>query len=126
MTQNSYPKIKTCPFCDSEGCTGTYFDYLVNAWVTEFNCDEDDTHHCLIVRLPPSVVIKLKTIPKEKAKELIEDYIKNNEGKWTSDIVFDLELSVDLVLGVLEELVQEGIIEASDIQSSTPTARKEE
>jgi len=54
--------------------------------------------------------IILRTIPKEEAKELIEDYIKNNEGKWTSDVIFDLELSTDLVLEVLDELMQEGKI----------------
>lgn len=55
--------------------------------------------------------IVLRTIPKEEAKELILDYFKNNEGKWTSDVIFDLELSVDLVLTALDELRQEGKIE---------------
>ena len=117
MTQTSYPKVKQCPFCGSEGCMGTHFDYLVNAWVTDFNCDKEDTHHCLIVRLPPSIVTELKTIPKEEAKELIANYIKNNKGVNTSDLIFELGLSVDLVLEVLKELKQEGKIEATDIRS---------
>ena len=119
MKGQSYPKVKTCPFCNSKGCTGTHFDYLVNAWVTEFNCDKDDTHHCLIVRLPSSVVIELRTIPKEEAKELIANYIENNKGVDTSDLIFELGLNVDLVLDVIGELMEEGIIEASDIQSSS-------
>ncbi len=56
----------------------------------------------------------LRTIPKDEAKELIEDYIKNNEGKWTSDLVFDLGLTVDLVLEVTKELMEEGKIHPVD------------
>ena len=54
--------------------------------------------------------IILREIPKDEAKKLIEEYIKNNEGKWTSDVIFDLRLSVDLVLECLEELQKEGIL----------------
>ena len=54
--------------------------------------------------------IVLREIPKEEAKKLIEEYIKNNEGKWTSDVIFDLRLSVDLVLDCLKELEEVGVI----------------
>lgn len=56
--------------------------------------------------------IILRTVPKEEAKKLILDYIKNNKITWTSDVIFDVGLSVDLVLEALEELRQEGKIEA--------------
>lgn len=54
----------------------------------------------------------LRVIPKEEAKELICDYIENNKGKMTSDVIFDLGLDVALVLIGLKELEQEGKIEA--------------
>ena len=59
--------------------------------------------------------IILRDIPKEEAKELISEYLKNNEGKWTSDVIFDLKLSVDLVLECLNELSDEGIIEGKNL-----------
>jgi len=55
--------------------------------------------------------IILRDIPKEEAKELIAEYIKNNEGIYTSDVIFNLRLSVDLVLECLRELYDEGVIE---------------
>ena len=54
--------------------------------------------------------IILRDIPKEEAKSLIEEYLNKNEGKWTSDVIFDLKLTVDLVLGCLRELEKEGKI----------------
>lgn len=63
----------------------------------------------LIRRFQKPVI--LRTIPKEEAKDLILDYLEKHEEKWTSDIIFDLGLSTDLVLDVLEELSQEGKIE---------------
>lgn len=55
--------------------------------------------------------VVLRTIPKEEAKEMILNYFKNDEEKWTSDVIFDLALDVDLVLTILDELRQEGKIE---------------
>lgn len=55
-------------------------------------------------------VIILRELPKEEAKELISEYVKNNEGIWTSDIIFDLELDVSLVLECLKELNEEDVI----------------
>jgi len=67
--------------------------------------------------------IVLKTIPREEAKQKILDYIEEGKGKWTSDIIFDLELEVDLVLSILTELFKEGLI---DPQSSLGKANKNE
>lgn len=59
--------------------------------------------------------IILRDIPKDEAKTLIEKYLEKNEVKWTSDIIFDLELTVDLVLECLKELEKEGKIEAHNL-----------
>lgn len=67
--------------------------------------------------------IILRDIPKEEAKELIAEYVKNNEGIYTSDVVFNLRLSVDLVLDCLNELSDEGIIEAKDYDSLRPSVK---
>lgn len=59
----------------------------------------------------------LRTIPHEEAKELILSYLEDNDQAWTSEIIFDLALSTDLVLSVLDELQQEGKIEPRIITS---------
>lgn len=57
-------------------------------------------------------VIELRTIPVDEARTLILDYVKENHGAETSDIIFNLGLDVKLVLGILKELYErEEIIE---------------
>ena len=59
--------------------------------------------------------VELRVIPHDEAKKLIEDYITDNHGVWTSDIAFNLGLDVGLVLGILRELTQEGSIHPTEI-----------
>lgn len=59
--------------------------------------------------------VELRVIPHDEAKKLIEDYITDNRGVWTSDIAFNLGLDVGLVLGILRELTQEGAIHSTEI-----------
>ena len=54
-----------------------------------------------------------------RVKEIFKLYDKNNKGIDTSDLIFEIGLNVDLVLDVIGELMEEGIIEASDVQSSS-------
>lgn len=53
---------------------------------------------------PDAPVIELRELPNEEARALILDYITDNHGAKTSDIVFSLGLDVKLVLGILKEL----------------------
>ena len=78
------------------------FFVQLNSKVAKFACDDEWWE---------KKTIYLKSIPHEEAKEKILNYITENDGKWTSDIIFDLELEVDLVLNVLEELLEEELIE---------------
>ena len=54
MPEKAFLKVVMCPFCGSEGCMGTWFDPLTEKWSTDFHCDADESHHCFIVRLPPT------------------------------------------------------------------------
>ena len=53
-------------------------------------------------------VVELRVIPKREARTLIIDYLKLHPGVWTSDIIYELGLDLNLVLEILEELKAEG------------------
>jgi len=62
-------------------------------------------------------IVELKTIPKEKAKTLIQKYITKHHGCRTSDIIYDLRLDPDLVLEVLKKLETDKAIRGRKIGS---------
>lgn len=51
-------------------------------------------------------VVELRKLPTKEATELILKYIKTHQGCSTSDLIFELELDVDLVLSIVRELEQ--------------------
>jgi len=61
-------------------------------------------------------IIELRKIPLEDAIEKIYEYIKNNEGCSTSDIIFDLQLDPILVVKALSELEKRNLIEGRDVE----------
>ena len=60
-------------------------------------------------------VIELRELPVDEARALILDYITEHHGARTSEIIYDLAISVDQVLDILEELREEEEIEPVDI-----------
>lgn len=56
-------------------------------------------------------LVELKTIPLAEAKSKVLEYVKKHPGCWTSDIVVDLGIGVDVVLKALEELKNERKVE---------------
>jgi hypothetical protein len=52
-------------------------------------------------------MIVLKKINKDKARQMILDYITEHHEAKTSEIILELILDVDLVLNILEELKEE-------------------
>ena len=56
-------------------------------------------------------LVELKTIPLAEAKSKVLEYVKKHPGCWTSDIVVNLGIDVDLVLKALEELKNEHKVE---------------
>lgn len=63
-------------------------------------------------------MIELKNIEKEKAREMILSYIDSNYGALTSNIIFDLGLSIDLVREILDELQDDQLIDPVDATPS--------
>jgi len=55
-------------------------------------------------------ILELRNIPDEKAKEEILDYFKSHETVYPSDICTNLHLDMEQVLGVLDELKEEGVV----------------
>ena len=75
---------------------------------------------CVGILLPDVFIhlqkpIVLNTLPHDEAKQIILDYITQNKGKRTSDIIFDLKLDPGLALSVLRELHDENEVEAFDL-----------
>jgi len=56
-------------------------------------------------------LVELKTIPLAEAKSKVLEYVRKHPGCWTSDIVVDLGIDVDVVLRALEELKNERKVE---------------
>lgn len=61
-------------------------------------------------------VVELVSVPRENAITLIKSYIDSHQGCRTGDIIYDLGLNPDLVLGVLRELEERGDIRGEDIE----------
>lgn len=58
----------------------------------------------------------LRKISKKKATSLIQNYIKNNPGCRTSDIIYDLEIDPDIVLEILHELETNNLIQGEEYE----------
>jgi hypothetical protein len=56
-------------------------------------------------------LIKIRSVPKEKAKLEIREYLKSKERAWTGDIADELRLDYELVMKCIEELEAEGLAE---------------
>jgi len=54
------------------------------------------------------VEVEFRRIPKDEAKKLIKEYIKNNPGCFTSEIIEALHLDPKLVIEILHELEEKG------------------
>ena len=59
--------------------------------------------------------LELQVISKDKAKPLIEKYVSEHPGSWTSDIAIGTGLNVDLVVEVLTELKTESKVRSENI-----------
>ncbi len=55
-------------------------------------------------------VIELREMPIAEVKPLIIDFVKQNPGCWTSDIVNGIEVEPEIVIQALNELKKEGKI----------------
>jgi hypothetical protein len=66
-------------------------------------------------KIPEDQTVKLKEIPLEEAKQLIKEYIDNNPGTRTSDIICNLGIDIDVGLKALKTLKEEGFIHSKDI-----------
>ncbi len=59
-------------------------------------------------------VLEFRKISKDAAKELIRDYVLKNPGCLTSEIIENLKLDPELVVQILKELEEEGVIEGRE------------
>ena len=59
---NKNIKQKICPVCGSDGFSGTYFDRMIDKWVTNFGCDKSKEHHFLIIELKPYEIVELQSL----------------------------------------------------------------
>ena len=64
-----------------------------------------------ITQLRGEEIVKIRKIPKSKAKKEILAYIRNKDRVYASDIAFDLRLDLGLVFGVVDELFKEKKVE---------------
>jgi len=93
---------------------------LIMEYVTKY-CDEHlekTVKKCLGEKqqLHGQDVLELREIPHEKAVASIKKYIDKHQGCRTSDIIYDLRLEPDLVLGVLKELEREKKIRGEQVE----------
>jgi len=58
--QSTEVECDKCPVCGSGGCRAVYGDPLLNKDVTHFYCDDDRSHHFLIVHLEPYEVEEME------------------------------------------------------------------
>lgn len=65
--------------------------------------------------LPIEKETSLKKISKEKAKKQIQEYVENNAGCKTSDIILELELDPLQVTEILKELQKEQKLDGTNI-----------
>ena len=63
----------------------------------------------------PEEVIELKSIDKNDAKKLIQEYTESNPGIKTSDIIINLKLDPIQVMEILKELQEEQILSGTNI-----------
>jgi len=61
-------------------------------------------------------VLKLRRISHEKAVTLIKNYIDENPGCRTSEIILNLELDPDVVLKAIKALREKGEIKSEEIE----------
>jgi len=40
--------VEHCPYCGSDGSSGTHYDYIIGKWVTDFYCDDCCGHTTII------------------------------------------------------------------------------
>jgi hypothetical protein len=62
-------------------------------------------------------VVRLKKLPLKRATSLVQTYIDQHQGCRTSDIICDLALDPDLVLGILKTLEKGRMIRGKEIES---------
>ena len=60
-------------------------------------------------------VLGIRNLSRAQARKEILEYIKGNGNAWTSDIANALKLDLDLVLAILKELRQEGLVVENDL-----------
>jgi len=58
---------------------------------------------------------ELKKVSKNKAAQMIKEYVSKNPGCKTSDVIFDLKLHPDVVLPILRRLREEGVLRSEKI-----------
>ena len=68
-----------------------------------------------ILYMEDKTSIHLRSIPEDEARKLILDYITENPGALTSEIVCDLELEPPLVLKILRSLKDTDLVESREI-----------
>ncbi len=64
-----------------------------------------------IAQLKGVEIVKIRNIPKSKAKKEILAYIRNKDRVYASDIAFDLRLDLGLVFEIVDELFGEEKLE---------------
>jgi len=72
----------------------------------EYRVDSEDT-------------VELRDIPLEEAMGLILNYINENPGARTSDIICDLGIDVDIGLNALKNLKQGGLVDSEELNVDT-------
>lgn len=65
-------------------------------------------------KTPEEEVIELRVLDKQKARNMILEYVNTHPRCLTSDIIMELELDPDLVIDVLDELESEGAVIGGD------------
>jgi len=58
---------------------------------------------------------EFKKVSKNKAEKIVKEYVSNNPGCKTSDIIFDLKLHPDVVLPSLRKLREGGTLRSEKI-----------
>jgi len=66
---------------------------------------------------PDTPVIELRELPIDEAKKLIQQYVRENEGCRTSQIIIELALDPDLVIEAIHQLDSEELLESEDIDT---------
>lgn len=65
--------------------------------------------------LPELEVEEFEVIPRGKATTMIKEYVSNNPGCRTSEIISDLHLDLNLALDILRKLKKDGKLRSEEV-----------